>query len=524
MARQRRFYYENVFGVDQFSMKTLRALHSKYTRDYLTFFKSLSRMYGPSPQKREIDDAVTLIQKVRGTIESILHSSTIDRADAKVLYELTGQIEEKKQGMLEQAAETKALRDRLEKIQREVGLSAKDLNVTRQIVRKGVKQAAGQQREGVLDFLSRTAPGSLELGRKLTRGSAAVLAGPFAPILSAGYDIAKGAAGVVGGVRKKMLERQERKLGGRLRSYSPSEGMEDVSRARGVGAPLAGISGLEERAGVRDTGIAPGTGGGRGCDSLSDFWNKGAYKAKYTKELMKVLKDSIGKKSKGSMKNSLLDAVDDFAILGASMLPLLGKAGKFALLAGAVLWTSKQMVGLSNASHDYMKAKRSEQEASEAFTSSVRQWNDLIVKEGIVKVAERLGKTVDQLAKDQVTRERAARKAALAARPLHEKVMTRLNVELLGGRDPSVSLPEDARARQIIRAGGGDATENERVLRESSEKMTAALDKMTKAMEKWEAREREAAQKYPGVFAPNTHDSGDALLNEQANGGLGIED
>jgi hypothetical protein len=527
MIRRRRYYYENVFGVDQYSMKTLRALHTKYTRDYLTLFKSLSSMYGASPQKREIDDAVTLVQKVRGAIESILQSNTIDRADAKILYELTGQIEEKKQGMLEQAAQVKALRERLDKIQRETGISTKDLNVTRQIVRRGVKQAAGTQREGVMDFLARTAPGTLELGRRLTRGVTTAVAGPFAPALGVGYDIARGAAGAVGGLRKKLMEREERKLASRLRSYRP-EGLEDVSRVRGVGTPLAGISGILERGKTgRVAGVGSGTGAGAGVTSktLANFWNRGAYKAKYTRELLGVLKDiRKGKKGKGDLKDSLLGAVDNFAILGASMLPLLGKAGKFAALAVAIGWTGHQLNELRKASGAYLKAKKSEKEASEAFTSSVRQWNDLIVKEGIVEVAERLGKTVDQVAKEQAERERKARRAELAARPFHQKALSKINVELLGARDPYMERPEGVREAEIIRAGGG-TTGAARAIEEQTKKLAELTEAIKKAAERMDTGAGTGAAEVPaGIGIPNVHDSGDALLNEQANGGLGLED
>lgn len=523
MARQQRFYYDNMFGVDQYSMKTLRAIHTKYTRDYLGFFKSLSSMYGPSPQKREIDDAVTLIQKVRGTIESILQSNTIDRADAKNLYELTGQIEEKKQGMMEQASQVKALRDRLDKIQQESGISAKDLNVTRQTVRRGVKQAADSQREGVMDFLSGAAPGTLDLGRKLARGAATALAGPFAPILGAGYEVAKGAAGVVGGLRKKMRERQERKLSSKLRAYTPGD-MEGISRARGAGTPLAGISGIGQQV-KKSLGVEPGTGKGRGMDSLMGFWNRGAYKAKYTKELLKILKDGLGKKKKGTggLKNSILDAVDDFAILGASMLPFLGKAGKFAALAVAIGWTSYQLNQLRKASTGYLKAKKSETDASEAFTSSVRQWNKLIVEEGIVEVAERLGKTVDQIAADQADRERRARRAELAARPFHQKMASKLNVELLGARDPYADRAEGARESEIIRSGGG-TTGAARAIEEQTKKLAEMTEAIKKAAERLDGGLFSGVPTPAGLTAPNVHDSGDALLNEQANGGLGLED
>lgn len=527
MIRRRRYYYENVFGVDQYSMKTLRALHAKYTRDYLTFFKSLSSMYGASPQKREIDEAVVLVQQVRGIIESILQSSNIDRADAKNLYEITGKIEEKKQSLLEQAADVRALRERLDRIQRETGLSTESLNVTRQIVRGGVRQAAGAQREGVIDFLSRAAPGTLELGRKLGRGAAAVLAGPFAPILGAGFEVAKGAAGVVGGIRKKMLERQERRFGGRLRTYTPSERLEDVMRARGMGTPLSGVAGTVERGVRRDLGLGGAEEArGRGMESLMGFWNKGAYRAKYTKELLSVLKDMRGKKGRVSLGNWLADAADDFKLLGVAMLPLLGKLGMFAALTGAVVLTGDQFIKLNGAMLDYEKSKRMEQEAVEALSRSVSDWNEFIVKEGIQTVAELSRLSIEEVARAQLEREKELKRSQLAARPFHQKLLGGARGMMEGAYIivPEPIKSEEERVKEIIRAGGGTATETDRLLREQGERIAGALDKMTIAMAKWEERERVAAAKYPDLFGPNVHDSGDSLLNGQANGNLGLEE
>lgn len=523
MALKRRYYYENVFGVDQYSMKVLRALHTKYTRDYLSFFKSLSSLYGPSPQKREIEDAIVLVQKVRATIESVLQNQTIDQDDARVLYEMTGQIEQKKQDLMDQASQVKALQDRLDKIQRETGLSPKALNITRQIVRRGVKQAARSQSEGLMDFLSREAPGTLELGRKLARGAAATLAGPFAPILGTGYEVLRGAAGVAGGIRKKIQNRQERKFASKLKSYTPAGNLEDIVRARGMGTGLSGITGTVAREIKHPERIDAGIGHGRREMGLMEFWSRGAYKAKYTKELLGVLKSLGGKKGRiGELKNSLSDVVEDFGFLGAAMLPLLGKVGKFALLAVAIGWTSKKMIDLGHVSSDYLKAKKQEVKASEAFAASVKKWNDLIVEEGITKLAARLGKTVDELAREQAERERSNRRAAQLASPFQKKVWNNWtgfmrSVDLL----PQVQEKTiEERMTQIIRAGGGTASPAARALEEQAQKTSELIEAIRKAAD----RLGTASPSVPNTNTaiPNVHDSGDALINEQANGLLGI--
>lgn len=524
---KRRFYYENVFGVDQYSMKVLRALHAKYTRDYLSFFKYLSSMYGASPQKREIDEAVTLVQKVRGTIESILQAQSIDRDDARVLYDLTGQIEEKKDALMEQAAQVRALRDRLDKVQREVGISSKDLNITRQIVRKGVKQAAGSQREGAMDFLARTAPGTLELGRRLTRGAAATLAGPFAPILGVGYDVARGAAGVAGGIRKKFQERQERRFTSKLKAYGPAGNLEGVARARGMGTSLTGIAGTVARETKRAMDLEDRSGKGRGCD-LMGFWNKGAYRAKYTKELLGVLKDIRGK-GRGrvaDLKERLLDTVDDFALLGTAMAPLIAKGAGFALLAIGVGHAVYQFGRLHNAVDDWLGAKSKEKDALALAEKSYSNWMKVIEKEGIESVAKRANRSVrdmaEFLAKEQMRIEQQRRRTRSGASGVLSDIK-----EVALGPDIGPSLVE--RRDEIIRAGGADPSQH--TLANAIKEQTRATKDLAEGFralgKELERREREMNEKYPTtgtMFPPNLHDSGDTLLNEQANGNLGFED
>jgi hypothetical protein len=524
MARRRRFYYENVFGVDQYSMKVLRALHAKYTRDYLSFFKSLSSMYGASPQKKEIDSALNLVQKVRGTIESILQNQTIGRDDAKVLYELTGQIEEKKDALMEQAAQVKALRAKLDKVQQEIGISAKDLNVTRQIVRKGVKQAIGSQREGVMDFLSRTAPGTLELGRRLARGTAETLAGPFAPILGMGYDVAKGAVGVAGGVRKKLMERQERKFASKLKAYSPTGDLENVVQARRAGASLADIAGTVGRGVSQTPQIKDRTGRGRADVSLMEFWNKGAYRAKYTKELLSVLKDIRGKGRGrlGDLRTGLADVADDFVLLGAAMGPLIAKGAGFALLAVGVGNAIVQFGRLHNAVNDWLGAKKQEKEALAASEKSYQNWIKVIEKQGIEEVAKQAHMSVrgmaEHLAKEKMRIDLEHRRLRSGVKGFVEELK-----DVVMGPNVGPSLVE--RSNEIIRIGGGDPATYTLAaeMKKLNDKVSEQNDLMKRANENMARREKEANEKYPvtgTMFPPNVHDSGDVLLNEHANGNL----
>lgn len=535
MALRRRHYYENVFGVDQYSMKVLRALHAKYTRDYLSFFKSLSSMYGASPQKKEIDEAINLVKRVIGTIEGVLQNQSIGRDDAKVLYELTGQIEQKKQDLLEQSADVKALRKRLDKIQSETGISTEDLNVTRQTVRKSVKQAVQSQKEEAGDFLKRTAPGAMELGRKLAGGAASVLAGPFGPLLEGGYDVLKGANSAVEGIRKKFRERKERKLSSKLKSYTPAENLEDTGEARGRGTSLSGIIGtVTRKARSSELDVEGGnsrSGGSRSRSggSMVEFWSKGAYKAKYTKELLGILKDIRGGRRGGrrgkltDLVRNLVDTAKDFALLGGAMLPFLGKLGLYAALAVAIGWTSKQLYDLVSVSADYLKAREAEKDASEHYTASVRQWNDLIVKEGIVPLAKRLGKTEDELAKEQAERERLARRRRQEASPLHVQAWEGWK-GLLRGVDILPNIPEktvEQRANEIIRAGGGTASPAARAIEEQTRKIAEMTEAIHRATERLDGTSHSESGRGV-VTGPNIHDSGDALMNAQSNGQLGF--
>jgi hypothetical protein len=483
-------------------------------------------MYGASPQKREVDDAIGLVQKVRGTIESVLQNQSISHDDARVIYDLTGQIEQKKDELVEQAAQVKALRDRLDRVQREVGISTAELNVTRQVVRKGVKQAIGSQREGASDFLSRTAPGTLDLGRQLARGAATALAGPFAPILGAGYDVAKGAAGVVGGIRKKLSEQQERRFAGRLKAYSPG-GLESVSVARGRGTALSGITGIGGREVGRPT-LDVGGDRGRSDGSLMDFWNKGAYRAKYTKELLSVLKEGRvrGKGRVSDLGDSMTDAAKDFALLGKAMGPLLLKAGRFALLAVGVGNAVVQFGRLHKAVNDWLGAKDAEREALELSKSSYNNWMKVIEKEGIESVAKQAKMTVRAMA-ENLAKEEA--RIDLERRRLRSGVDGILGEmkDVVFGPDVGPSITE--RRDAIIRVGGADPSLHTigAELGELNDRLNEQIEQMKRANENMMRRDAEMNEKYPAtgnMSSSNLHDSGDALLNEQASGGLGIGD
>jgi len=525
MALKRRFYYENVFGVDQYSMKVLRALHAKYTRDYLSFFKSLSSMYGASPQKREIDEVVMLVQKARGTIESILQSQSIDRDDARVLYDLTGQIEEKKDALMEQAAQVKALRDRLDKVQREVGISSKDLNITRQIVRKSVKQASGSQREGVMDFLARTAPGTLELGRRLTRGVTAAFAGPFAPILGAGYDVARGAAGVAGGIRKKLQDRQERRFTSRLKAYGPGAGedLERGSRVRGMGASLTGITGMAAREAGRMMDVVDGSGKGHTMDLMS-FWSKGAYRAKYTKELLNVLKDIRGKRKgrEANLKDRLLDTADDFALLGTAMAPLLVKGGGIALLAVGVGNAAVQFGKLYDAVDDWLGAKKDEKKALKIAEKSYSNWMRVIEEQGIEKIAEQAHMSVLKFSEGLAKQRQEIEMLRRSTRSGVGGFLVNMKEAVLGP-DVGPSLVE--RREEIIRAGGADPSRYtiERTVKDQIDVMKKLTDGMNALSEAMEKRERDygtvGSSNSMGEVPRDAFDAGDdVLLQMQSNG------
>lgn len=338
--KHRQYFLNNVFGADVYDMKTFRALKRKLERDYKGFFGSLNKLYERGEFKNVAKESLSLTNRVVNLIDSMIESGVINKKEVDIIVQHVGMLNERRDILVQKSGEVKALKGKLSTIESSTGIRPEDLNITGKIVRSGARREAKKGREGVLPFLKRTMPKTSGLAGEVFGGVATAGFGPFTPLAKmvggAGSDI----FGLGKGIFQKFGERNERKLGGNLRSVASqlSEGeVGGIGGARGIGT---GLSHSVETKGRKVN-----------SDALFDFYNKGAYRAKWTKELLKRTKEG----EKGKLGISGL--ADKFISLGSSLLPLIGSAGVIAGTVGAFVFAKNRLTELVGKISEYMKVK-----------------------------------------------------------------------------------------------------------------------------------------------------------------------
>jgi hypothetical protein len=393
--KHRKYFLENVFGADVFDMKTFRALRVKMSRDYVGFFRELNRRYERGEFKSVAQESQKIARQVIIILDGMIDSGVIDKRDVDAVVERVDFLNEQKDRIVEKSGQVKALKGRLTNIEQETGITPEALGVTESIIRRGAKREIQKGREGALPFLKRTTPRTLGLGREIFGGVGAAALGPFAPLARMVGGMGGDILGLGKGLLQKVGERKERRLG---RMLAPLSG----------GIPREGAMGGLGFAGRGRTSASHTARTARrkeGSSVLMDFFNRGAYKARWTKQLLKSMK-GIGDAGKG-LAGGLLDKLKGAA---GGFLPAAGKAaGVVALGVGMKLATDK-FLELRDAVSEYIRTKRSEQEAQDRAFESWKTWMQHL--EGLIARSK-----VDQKAIDQVTTRIETRKELLGAAP-----------------------------------------------------------------------------------------------------------
>lgn len=316
MIRKRYYYYPSPLAVDKFNTRVLRALSTKLSRDYLGFFGSLSKLYTKGEQKKKLNSVVGRVRKSITLLDNMISAAKVSEDDVENLLADVEEINKSRDYFLAQAEQNRSLEGKIQKATEATGVSPQDLNITKEIIRKGAAQVRRRTREGAAPFLKRTMPGTIGLGAELGKGALAAALGPFAPIAGMAGTILKGIAGVGAGIREKRQLRREEKLAGRIapmaQGFEPS--VFERLRAKRAGQPLAaGFGGVARRTPFRrqskEEMVFP----------LTYFFDKKAHKAKWTKEVLsrfKKLEKGISRTRDGGLFKGL------FGRLTAGISPL----------------------------------------------------------------------------------------------------------------------------------------------------------------------------------------------------------
>ena len=377
------------FGLGNFNTQTMQALHKKYYRDYLPFFQELSKLYKQGKNKNEIVETINLIKKIQTLLGDIIKEGSIEKDDADLLYSSVKKIEEKKLYFLEEVANVKALQEKIQKVEATTGISLEDLNVTKEVVEHGIRESR-KKSEHPGSFLKRTAPTMHGMAVSGGQAVAASMLGPFYGAVKGAYGLGKDVLNIGKGLREK----RQTNLGSSLRSdirtsgsrvISPGVTPESTQVARTRPPKVDSFTGFSSSPSQREenrisqdndwSGVFQNRESHLKRDNdwsgvfqnqkeshpqktelnkpnleqqvapLQEFFDKGAYKAKWTKELLSTSKE----KKEGSKES--MGFLGDFK---AGIIPFIGKAGQFALLGAAIAFTANRLYVLGGKVKEYL--------------------------------------------------------------------------------------------------------------------------------------------------------------------------
>jgi len=358
--RHRKYFLENIYGADIADMKTFRALKTKLDKDYLLFFEGLDRSYQRGEFKKLAKESIAIVHATTALLDHMIDTGSITDESVGAVATNIGNLNASRDFFVGKSEEVKALKGRMEQVEAETGVSPAALSVSEEVVTTGAKREKKKLKEGVVPFLGRTLPRTVSLGKELATSVAAAL-GPVYPLAQMAGGAAADIFSLGRGISQKLGERKEQKMATSLQPLAhglPASALQGLGQARGMGPILPRV--VEQR---KKTGQA----------TLMEFFNKGAFRAKWTKELLKNMKKTGSGKGFG-----LGGLASKFMGLGAALLPLLGTTGLIAGLGlvsvGATDRLSKLGSKLSELGEVTANVRRSLQKQAELQ----RKFNDKI--------------------------------------------------------------------------------------------------------------------------------------------------
>lgn len=510
---------ENKINLTTSNMQSLLALQKKYERDYLLFFQELSKMYQQGETKKQIDEALQNVDKIITLLKDIISYGSVSVKDSEKIYTLVDKLEEKKIYFLDQIPRIKALQEKVQKIEQKTGISLDDLNVTSDIA----KESVAISRKGEVSQKSKLSrltnlPTVRNLASEAGKFAGVTAAGPFyniaKDIFGFGKDVYSAAKGYQQDRIAKRDQQREEDLMGSLRTSSSGENinrfdLEGLKSARNRPPVLSGFEGMSNRKPDLQQQVAP----------LKEFFDKDAYKTKWTKELLEN-----SKAAKDQKMGFFDDLKSGFEGLHSGILPLIGKAGVFAGLAVATGFAVNRLYTLGGKIKEYFEVadnvKREiakQQQKQEEFKNKLDVALGAKLQESVMSGDENLrADTIQQI--KSVETERAQKEASETGLIADWKS----GFSSLFGRKKSQIVPEQSpsviQKSEKMPAGKPQQSPSVNVnLSEIPEmkEMNKNIDALTKQL-------KESNQPVPAIIPRNPFDAGDTLLNDYSKGKLSI--
>lgn len=512
-GRHRRYPLENIFAVDLSSMQAFRALRAKLARDYLIFFRNLEKAYPTGELGEETKAASKLVVSTLRLVDRSIASGVPQKEDVEDIIANVDVLNAQRDFFVRRAEESQPLKEEIEKTEEETGISPESLNITKEMIRRGVRIEKRRARRRAVPF-ARRMPRTFGLGAELGKGLGVAALGPFYPIA----EMLGGPLREIFGLGRGMLRRREER------------GLEKLLRPTALGYPGEG---LRRGAGFGALGVStpgvPGISGGSVFGAFRLFFDKEAYRTKWTKELLQRIKElgrprerkeglvggiaeRLGLPAVGAALGALLPAIAG-AAAGAIPVWLIEKA--YAKYTESVAKAYESLEGLVDATSMWTKY------AAEMRTQLVKD-----IKESMKFAGPLMGEIqAREKGELQVPLENL-RRDPFATPGLEE-------VKRIQRGAPEIMVPlekmEKVGLRGLTRAGAGawgPALFPQHSTLGASSGMDKQIEKLLKAMDNLSnqmgPRRTQSSIKEPGLGDP--FDSADALLSEYTSGRLTLEE
>jgi len=394
--------------------ETFRALHRKLVRDYRPFLAAMLKKYpGPSNISTAVNEAIRETDSTIDLFANALREKVITGGVAEELatsvHTSLASIGSLFQANMRNDEFTASFQQKLEQIKKETGLGTEALTVSAKVVEQGIREAKTTKGRG-LEMLKPLAP--VGRGMKgLASGAMHSLAGPFAPMAAMG-------AGVIGSAGKRMLSSMAKKHDG--------SGTAAALAQMGVRAGEVQTDFKNQGGGFGGGGAFPGvgptkpmTGRGSMLAGMVLFYNKHAYTAKWTKELLestkKTQKNTAGLSGgfKGGIGDSIMKGLgitalgSQFKGLGKGIGGLTGKAGAlatFALRLGGISLILAEVAIIGKSIFDWKTQRDKTRETIETARATAVKNSQVMQSMGIASVMAGTGKTEAQLVEEKAQR------------------------------------------------------------------------------------------------------------------------
>lgn len=375
--------------------RVLSILHRKYKYEYLPFFTEANKLYRSGKFGDKITESIESVKRIIRIIEIAISTGEIRKSDWKEIRELSSVVEDRKKEFFHQINESSLFREDIKEMEEQIGVSRKDLNLTKKSVSKALSRAIKSRDSRP----TRGYPKTREFVGGIKEGLKVAAFGPFTPLANIAGELAGGTIrSITGGSRV---------LGSRMPVTHGSPEFGSMAHSGfGSTSPIVG----SDKIGYRIN------------DELFKFFNVRAYKARWTKELIDRLRVMSGVRKLGAMGALSLPDVDTVSKLFSN-----GLIGGFkaAGAAGAFVFAGVQIYRAFDTWKKKEKARENLISATRGLGKTISDMEGRVSRMGLKSAAKAAGMSesdlIKEMAIDKRTHQESVRQIAATGEPITSK-------------------------------------------------------------------------------------------------------